>query len=69
MRTEPYSLKFVPDHLKTRDMCDEAVGRYAYTLKYVSDNLKTQRMCERAIEKRPMTAERRPLSLQDKENV
>ena len=41
VRMEPYSLKFVPDRLKTEDMCIEAVLRKPYTLEYVADRLKT----------------------------
>ena len=39
---EPYTLKFVPDHLKTQEMCDEAVGMDPYSLEFVPDRLTTQ---------------------------
>ena len=40
VRMDPYSLEFVPDHLKTQEVCDEAVHREPYTLRYVPDKLK-----------------------------
>ena len=46
---DPYSLEFVPGHLKTQEMCDEAVCREPYTLKYAPDHLKTQEMCNEVL--------------------
>ena len=46
---DPYSLEFVPGHLKTQEICDEAVHREPYTLRYVPDHLKTQEMCHEAV--------------------
>ena len=37
----------VPDHFKTKKMCEKGVHREAYTLQYVPDHLKTQEMCEK----------------------
>ena len=51
MRIEPYSLEFVPDHLKTQEMCDKAVEIDPFILWYIPDNLKTQGMCIRAVER------------------
>ena len=34
---EPWSLEFVPDHLKTQGMCNEVVRRKQYSLRLVSD--------------------------------
>ena len=41
---EPRSLEFVPDKLKTEEMCNEAVRREPYTLDCVLDHLKTKNM-------------------------
>ena len=38
----PWSLQFVPDHLKTQEMCEKAVEEKPYTMKSVPDHLKTQ---------------------------
>ena len=35
----PWKLGDVPDHLKTRDVCKDAVGRYLYLLGHVPDSL------------------------------
>ena len=53
VRTEPYSLKFFSDHLKTQEMCERAVEDKSETLKYVPDHFKTKNMCERAVEDEP----------------
>ena len=37
-----YTLRFVPDHLKTQGMCEIAVEKDPYTLKFVPDWLVTQ---------------------------
>ena len=50
---EPRSLGFVPDHLKTQGMCNEAVRRKPYTLWHVPDHLIMQEMCEEAMRIRP----------------
>ena len=40
---EPRSLAFVPDRLKTEDLCIKAVRRNPYVLDYVPDYLKTHK--------------------------
>ena len=50
---EPRSLAFIPDRLKTEDICIEAVGRDAYTLEYVFDYIMTQKICNEAMCKNP----------------
>ena len=35
----------IPDHLKTQEMCNEAVRINPLSLTYVSDRFKTQEMC------------------------
>ena len=42
-----------PDHLKTQEMCNEAVRREPYTLECVPDHLKTREMCNKAVEEDP----------------
>ena len=42
---------YVPDNLKTREMCEKAVEKGLWSLKDVPDNLKTREMCEKAVKK------------------
>ena len=42
-------LKFVPDHLKTKDMCKHEVETLPYLLRYVHDWYKTQQMYDKTI--------------------
>ena len=37
----PEILKFLPDHLKTKKMCKDAVKKLPYLLRYVPDQYKT----------------------------
>ena len=37
----PEMLKFVPDHLKTKKICKNAVKKLAFLLRYVSNRYKT----------------------------
>ena len=46
---EPYALEFIPDRIKTQEMCNEVVKMDLYTLQYVSGNLKTHEMFIRAV--------------------
>ena len=45
------SLAFVPDRLKTQEMCTMTVEVDPYTLRYVPVHLRTQEMCEKGVEK------------------
>ena len=45
----PELLKFVPDHLKIKQMCHYAVKKLPFVTRYVSDQYKTKKMCNRAI--------------------
>ena len=45
----------IPDHLKTQEVCDEAVRIGPWSLRYVPDHLKTQEMCNEAIKLDPCT--------------
>ena len=44
----PYSLGFVPDHLKMQEMCIKAVEVDPSFMELVPDHLKTQEMCDKA---------------------
>ena len=48
MRIDPYSLAFVPDRLKTQEMCDKAIEIDPFILWHAPNNLKTQEICIRA---------------------
>ena len=45
-------LLFVPDHLKTKEMCKRAVED-SWLLGYVPDRFKTQEICNKAVEEDP----------------
>ena len=47
---KPHYLTFLPDHLKTKGMCDKAVCRDPWLLFDVLDHFKSQEMCKRVIE-------------------
>ena len=41
----PWSLSYVPDHMKTQNMCIDTARIEPYTLEYVPDWYKTYQMC------------------------
>ena len=45
----------VSNHLKTKEMCDEAVRMEPYSLEFVPDRLKTEDMCIEAVRRKPYT--------------
>ena len=45
----PEMLKFVPDYLKTKKMCKDAVKNLTYLLRSASDWYETQQMFDKAI--------------------
>ena len=46
----PETLRFVPDHLKSKKkMCKLAVKKLPYLSRYVPDQHNTQQMCDKAI--------------------
>ena len=45
----PEWIREIPDHLKTQEMCDEAVCIESYPLEVVPDHFKTQEMCNEAV--------------------
>ena len=56
----PEMLKLVPDHLKTKQMCNYAVKKLPYLLGYVHNQCKTKTICNRAILKNGGTLESVP---------
>ena len=48
----PWSLKYVPDWLKTQGMCERVVKDKQGALENVSDHFKIQGMCDDAVRKR-----------------
>ena len=46
-------LFFIPDHLKTQEMCIKAVEVDPSFLRLVPDHLKTQGMCDKAVHNKP----------------
>ena len=49
----PPWLREIPEHLKTEEMCNEAVAQFPYALYYVPDYLKTKEMCDDAVDNNP----------------
>ena len=42
-------IREIPEHLKTPEMCNEAVTQSSYTLRHVPNHLKTQKMCDEVV--------------------
>ena len=42
-------LKFVPDHLKTNNMCNHAVKNLHFTIRYVPCQCRTHKMCDKIV--------------------
>lgn len=63
VRKKPYSLQFVPDHIKTREMCADALRKKPNLLHFVPYHLRIQEMYEAPVEKKSLLAEicHRPL--------
>ena len=47
-------LQFVPDHLKTQEICDVRVERRLWSLQYVTVQFKTKEISEKADKKFPL---------------
>ena len=47
----PRWIREIPEHLKTQEMCDEAVRIEPRSLAYVHDRLKTENICNEAVQK------------------
>ena len=50
-------VKYFPEHLKTQEMCDEAVDIEPLSLAYVPDRFKTKEMCNKAVRSEPRSSE------------
>ena len=50
---KPHSLAFIPDILKTQEMCIKALEVDPWSFKYVPDNLRTWEVCEKAVNIEP----------------
>ena len=42
-------IRFVPDHLKTKNMCKHAVTKLLFITGHVPDRYQTQQMCDKAV--------------------
>ena len=59
----------IPDHFKTRDMCNKAVKEDPFSLMHVPDHFKTQDVCTEVVEKYPILLTCVPDHLKTQENV
>ena len=50
-------VKEIPGHLKTQEMCNEAVHMEPYSLEFVPEHFKTQDMCDKAVRMEPCSLE------------
>ena len=62
-----YTLRHVPDHLKTQEVCDKAVHTEPRSLVYVPDHFNTQEMCSEAVHGDPYTLKYVPDNLKTHE--
>ena len=53
VRREAYTLRYVPDYLKTQEMCEDVIHVRPEEFFLIPDCFKTQEMCERAVEDDP----------------
>ena len=51
----PVWIREIPEHLKTQEMCDEAVDMEPCSLAYVPYCFKTEEMCKEAVRREPYT--------------
>ena len=56
----PETLKFVPDHLKTKKMCKYTVKKLPFVIIYLLDQYETQQMCDKAAPENGVTLESIP---------
>ena len=45
----PEMLKFVPDYLKIKQMCNLAVKKLSFIIRYVSDQYKTEKIYDKLL--------------------
>ena len=48
-------IREITGHLKTQEMCDEAVRMEPRSLAYIPDRFKTEEMCNKAVRREPYT--------------
>ena len=51
VRNNPYALRNVPDHFKTREMCEKALEKDPFILWTVPDRYNIQEMCDKTVKK------------------
>ena len=51
VRNSPYVLRIVPDHFKTREMCEKALEKDPFILWTVPDRHNIQEMCDKTVKK------------------
>ena len=56
----PRWIREIPGHLKTQEMCDEAVGIEPRSLAFVPDHFKTEGMCNEAVGRNAYTLDNVP---------
>ena len=49
VQINPLSFTYVPDFLKTQEMCNRAVDEWPWLLKYVPDQYKTKELCYKTV--------------------
>ena len=42
-------LKFVPDHVNTKNICKHTVKKSSFVIKYILDRFKTKEMCDKVV--------------------
>ena len=53
VRREPHTLRYVPDHLKTQEMCNDVMRINSVVFFLIPDRFKKQEMCIIAVEADP----------------
>ena len=53
--SSPNWIRRIPDHLKTREVCDETVRIKSYSLNFIPTHLKTREICNEVMHIIPVT--------------
>ena len=53
VRNKPYTLRYVPDHLKTQGMSNKVAAFNPWQLEYVPNHFKTPEMCNKDVDDCP----------------
>ena len=67
VKKDGFNLRFVPEELRTKELCELAVKDEALTLQYVPEELRTYKLCYVAIKNDGTTLEFVPEELRTKE--